>query len=204
MKKKLTCQCDCHNHPILILDSKQSALTSIVIIVLGLILFISGYLIGKKNAFDAFARDMSEQSFADRLHHSMTMLYGTNQKSLPENEKEVSAVGTASQENQIVPIAQANQKAQEIKVEKHYAQLDRFSARSLAQQLVDRLQKRGIATTLIKRTSETQTRDGKKQVAIWYTVHTACYPTRSEVEALVSSIKITENLKQVTYLKRQA
>ena len=201
MKKKITCQCDCHDHPILILDSKQSALTSIVIIALGLILFISGYLIGKKNAFDAFARDMSEQSFADRLHHSMTMLYGADHKApqaLPENETALPVPVAANVPSQ----ATATPHAQEIKVEKHYAQLDRFSTRSLAQQLVDRLQKRGITTTLIKRTSETQTRDGKKQVAIWYTVHTACYPTRTEVEALVSSIKITENLKQVTYLKR--
>jgi hypothetical protein len=189
------CSCGCHDAPLLVLEGKQAVALVVLLIVSCAVLFATGYMVGKKVALDTFTQEMSEQSFADRLHHSMTMLYGAG--SAP-SEKESNDAHAATDQ-----VSHEAEKEPSVTIPAaHYcAQLARLSNAGAAQQLVDRLQKRGIKTTIVKRINTYKTRDGKTVKTPWYAVSTAQYPTQHEVEALVSSIKLTENLTKVRIIK---
>ncbi|MBI2774912.1 SPOR domain-containing protein [Candidatus Dependentiae bacterium] len=196
----INCTCNCHQDPCVILDRTQTAVATSLLIVLLIGVFCAGYLMGKKAAVDMFTHDVNEQSFADRLHHSMTTLYGTEQTVLDsaDNKEEVTTQDLAAHHD--IPHPKIDASAEPAIF--YYAQLMRSNVQKDAQVLVARLQKRGIATTIVKRVSSGRSRDGKPITKTWYTVNTASYTTRPEVEALISSIKITEpSLKKVQILQ---
>ncbi|HEX2978048.1 MAG TPA: SPOR domain-containing protein [Candidatus Babeliales bacterium] len=201
----INCTCNCHQDPCVILDRTQTAVATSLLIVLLIGVFCAGYLMGKKAAVDMFTHDVNEQSFADRLHHSMTTLYGTEQSVLDgatnqdgQNKEEVTTQDLPA--HAAIPHPKIDASAQT--AASYYAQLMRSNVQKDAQVLVARLQKRGIATTIVKRVSSGRSRDGKPITKTWYTVNTASYTTRPEVEALISSIKITEpSLKKVQILQ---
>jgi hypothetical protein len=171
-------------------------------IVLLIAVFCAGYLMGKKAAVDMFTHDVNEQSFADRLHHSMTTLYGPDQTIL---ETAQPSDATEPDKELVVPQAAVPHPQQVITAQPQiyfYAQIARYNVEKSAQDLMARLQKRGIATTLVKRVSSGRTKDGKPIKSTWYVVQTKTYPTRHEIEALISSIKLTEpSLKKIRLME---
>lgn len=197
--------CTCHQQPVLILDRKETALAVSLTVVVLLCVFIGGYFIGKKRAFDSFVKDMNEQSFADRLHHSMAMLYGTDQQ--PEIadqqvENSLQEAPTLAQSEEPKPIMPQLGAADND--HRYYAQLARFNTHKSAQQLMHRLQKKGIETTLVKRVSAGRSPEGTPMQVAWYTVNTHSFTQKNELEALVSSIKMTESLKKVRIITNNA
>jgi uncharacterized protein YneF (UPF0154 family) len=203
-RKEIGCMCNCHQQPVLILDRKETALAISLTIVVLMGVFVGGYFIGKKIAFDSFVKDMNVQSFADRLHHSMTMLYGTDQQlELVEQQVE-----STPQENPVVvQLAKEEEPKSPLNtntLERYYAQLARFNTHKSAQQLMHRLQKKGIETTLVKRVSAGRSPEGTPMQVAWYTVNTHSFAQKSELEALVSSIKLTESLKKVRIIANNA
>lgn len=197
--------CNCHQQPVLILDRKETALAVSLAMIVLLCVFIGGYFIGKKRTFDSFVKDMNEQSFADRLHHSMTMLYGSDQQpeivdQQAENTLQEAPVLAQSEEPKTIMPQLSTVKNDH----RYYAQLARFNTQKSAQQLMHRLQKKGIETTLVKRVSAGRSPEGTPMQVAWYTVNTHSFAQKNELEALISSIKMTESLKKVRIIANNA
>ncbi len=196
--------CNCHQQPVLILDRKETALAVSLAMIVVLCVFMGGYFIGKKRAFDSFVKDMNEQSFADRLHHSMTMLYGSDQQpeivdQQAENTLQEAPIVAQEEPKPIMPQLSTVQNDH-----RYYAQLARFNTHKSAQQLMHRLQKKGIETTLVKRVSAGRSPEGTPMQVAWYTVNTHSFAQKNELEALISSIKMTESLKKVRIIANNA
>ncbi len=196
--------CNCHQQPVLILDRKETAFAVSLTVIVLITIFIGGYFIGKKAALDSFVKDMNEQSFADRLHHSMTMLYGTDHQpeateQLAENIQPSASAAQINQEESKLNVAQS-----QLHNERYYAQLARFNTQKSAQQLMHRLQKKGIETTLVKRVSAGRSPEGTPMQVAWFTVNTHSFAQKNELEALISSIKMTESLKKVRIITNNA
>jgi hypothetical protein len=152
-------------------------------LVIAFFIFIVGYFLGKKYSTEVFREDLEHQAFSDHIHHSLQVLYGANQKT-----------DDLTQESSDESLAHPDEPCFS-----YSAQLTSFHSPVSAKQFVDKLAKKGITVSVIKKTSVTQ--QGK--TIRWYQIVTQDYATEHELVTLVDALKRSERLTNVPIIKKQ-
>lgn len=195
------------------LTKKEASISVTVLTILSLLIFLTGYFWGKKSAIESFTQKATEDSLNDRADYMLTMqtfaakngtsieelgIENKNQSSsdqvLPDALEEEIDTKTSSSEPVGVPVSsKVSTKANKIsKGSQHYALLAGFGKKSLAQQMVDRLQKRNISVRLKTRVSKSASGKSSKT---WYQVTTLPYDTVQEVQDVVDRIIRHEKIR---------
>lgn len=186
------------------IDIEQNHITLICasIFLLGIILFTTGYFLGKKTALEDFAEQIKNESFSDKVYTSLCSLYdysheqeknndNSHEVSLGEPIDELESLGVRSPED-MEPVVLREPSPL------YRAQLIGFGSCLQAQEYAQSLQERGIKVEVKERHS-TSSR-GKKR--IWYQVVSLPTPYE-EVQALAARLQASDRLAGVVFVKEK-
>lgn len=202
------------------LTKKEASISVTILTILTLLIFLSGYFWGKKSTLEGFAQKASQDSLNDHVDYMLTMqsfaakngtsieelgltdrTESSDQNSLEQNlpdaleeqdlQSELIKVAEKTTESHIKTI-NAKLSDKSVKSIQHYALLAGFGKKSLAQQMVNRLQKRNISVRLKTRVSKSASGRSSKT---WYQVITNQYDTVAEVQDLIDRILKSEKIK---------
>lgn len=173
--------CVCKSHNYLIVERYYVSRGLVLIVLITCFIFIAGYFIGKNHAIALIAGEIDQQSFADQFHHSMTLMY---RDTLLEN-KQANKQPLVSQDLKV----SADTFREKRGGDKFYAQLAGFGSIKTAENMVNRLQKKGIVTTIVKHVSKPI--DTKMPEKIWYQVVTPPSDLK-QIERVVALVKKNE------------
>lgn len=176
---------------VLVLNKRQASLVVSVLLFIVFIVFIVGYFWGKKQAYEQFSTQISQDSFADQIYYaSLYASSGNNQESTtPDSsgEPEGDVVVNSTEE------ATENVAQPQIPQKSYYAQLIGFGTKPAAKKCAERLQNQGFDVLVKERSSRTK----KGNVTHWYQVITRQFTDRESLEKLVEEIKHLEKIKEV-------
>jgi len=195
----------------LIIEKRQASWLIASLLFIGVLLFISGYIIGKKRAVQEFAHQVVNDSFLDQAHHSLYSMYGHTQPQEEEKEGEgeeetVSAALPKDTEGSILGATQMSAapmpaaipvEPAKIEPKMHfYSELIGFGSKRTAESFVKRVTSLGIPVILKERVSK-----NKGRVVTWYQVITPEYDSEQELQRVIAIIKRAEHLKTVLIKK---
>lgn len=217
-------QCVCSDPHYIVGERKALSHIVALALLIGFFIFVSGYFIGKRSASQEFLHQFEQESFADRISHSLHTQYSpqaavldstkqTDAAAQPQAPQDVvpAKTGPTTQENAkaekgAVVAPSTHEEAQPVVAEKvqqkipakvtYYAQLF-GGTREAAQRFVDLLGQRGITTRMIKKSSKT----AQSNMVYWYQVETDRFADRAALEDLVSTIKRIAKLHDVKIIK---
>ncbi len=159
-------------------------------LMLYVVTFLAGYFWGKKSALEEFAEQIKNESFSDKVYASLCALY----------DQPADAGANQTQAQSVDEIPQGESSSEQEEKEKptgvFVAQLIGYGTEKQAQIYVKALERRGIASAAITRTSTTAR--GKKRV--WYQVVTkpAGY---EETQRLAERLAIEDRLAGVSIVE---
>ncbi len=195
------------------LTKKEASISVTILTILTLLVFLTGYFWGKKSAIEGFAQKAAQDSLNDHADYMLTMqtfaakngtsieelgIEDKNQsiadQALPDALEEVAVkeISTAEPVSHIASSSKLPTMQKKSKNMQHYALLAGFGKKSLAQQMVDRLQKRNISVRLKTRISKSASGKSSKT---WYQVVTLPYDTVQEVQDVVDRIVRHEKIR---------
>lgn len=204
------------------ISKKQASVTTALLILLGLLIFIAGYFWGKKSMLDGFTQKTSQESFNDQVDYLLTMQsFAAKHGALPEdsseeqqavqqdnsNENDVSALlknlpDALEESGKQESIEIATKPAKEAVVVqdavpssngKHFAALAGFAKKASAVTMINRLKKYKIDLELKTKVSKSAS---GKSTKTWYQVVTKKYDTKDEVASVVDKVVSIEHIKR--------
>jgi hypothetical protein len=190
----------------LVFETRQASWIIAGLLFLGVIIFISGYMIGKKRAMQEFAHTVVNDSFVDQAQHSLYSMYGqslSNEEEKPEPQAEdaitslMSDESVAKEEPEAVEVAPAPKPVVPDMV--YYAKLIGFGSKPYAENFIKRVTSLGIPAILETRVSKNK----KGKTITWFQVVTQKYDSKQELERIVSIVKRAENLKDIQILSNK-
>ncbi len=213
MNQQYSChdQCMCNDKKYFIIERAQTSRLVVLSLLSLFSLFSAGYFIGKYQAITMLAAELEQQALADHIHHSMSILYGPHQPSLSDSDdapsipaqletKEASlepeqSEGSTNSVSAPVLVTQTHSSENIITSDArhYYAQLAGFSLMTSAQKMVNRLQKKGIVTTIVKHVSKHASTGQPLAPKTWYQVVTKSMP-KHELDTIMATIKKSEHI----------
>lgn len=217
--------CVCSDPHYIVAERKTLSHIVALALLIGFFIFVSGYFLGKRSATQEFLHQFEQESFADRISHSLHTQYSPHAAQLDSVKQPEAQTTVAQIEEKVVPEPKPAQVAQEpvqvaqtpaahTEVEApttaaadkpqtkpqqrvtYYAQLF-GGTRDAAQRFVDLLSQRGITTRMIQKSSKT----ARSNMVYWYQVETDKFADRTALEDLVSTIKRIAKLHDVKIIK---
>lgn len=201
-----TCACKNYTQYLWIDRSKTTQLAACTVIAV-VCIFGAGFFLGKHKALKTITEDFEQQAFSDQVHHSLMMLYGKMQtdistqpalvrRSLGEDGDDQSAAASVVQPTIVADAVNLSGAALAKTEDQYYAQIGKpFYVLETAQRTVAQLQKKGITSTIVKRTS---TQQKTKKVIPWYQVTTQLCTNEGEVHSVISNIKKIDSAIRVS------
>lgn len=199
----------------LYISSRQTGLLVALSILLGFILFVTGFFWGQKDAVASFTNKIEQESFGDQIYSSLCALCDSqgdieeadehsdeaaqdNDKGTldQDDEKVVDAAESASSDAQEDNNSDtAHDQAQEVQetettIPEYYAQLAGFGTMRAAQHFAARLHKKDVSVIVKKR----QSRSSRGKFVAWYQVVTEKFSDKGDLEALVKRLEYEEKL----------
>lgn len=190
--------CICNDTSLLIMDRRQVSRCTALFLAITCGIFTMGYFWGKNQAIESYVQAMEEESFADKLHYSMSLLYDnySHNHYAQDNHEEDSLVASQEQaqtdlkQTQTPIVAQSDTREQSHAW--HQAQLVGYPTIQAARNFVATLQKKGIHTSIVKRTSKS-----KKRIVYWYQIVTDKFARKEDLMTVVNTIKKLEKIHDV-------
>jgi hypothetical protein len=178
----------------LVLSGYELKYGGIALIFVMFFVFVGGYFLGKKRAYEELAVKYNDECFADKINQSLSSLYEQIDPETSDVESE-----SAEEDCSVIPVivehvGQVAEKQDE-SGELAYAQLCGFGTRYMAEAYVERLRRRTIEAAIVER----QSRSKKGKVITWYQVVTGTKDKR-ELEELVKELEKDDRLSGVQIL----
>ena len=196
----------------LYIPSRQTGAVVASVILLGFVLFVTGFFWGQKDAVSSFTNKIEQESFGDQIYSSLCALcdsqgdveededhndetYSEKEAIEQSDEKAVDGTESASCDSQEDG---NNTEAHEIQgttpeMPEYYAQLAGFGTMRAAQHFATRLQKKDVSVIVKKR----QSRSSRGKFVAWYQVVTEKFTDKGDLEALVKRLEYEEKLNDV-------
>jgi Tfp pilus assembly protein PilO len=172
-----------NNHDHLIMSKKTLSHIVSFLLLVGFLIFMIGYLLGKRKAMQEFSEIHKQNLFGEHVLQAFADMQPVQQgPSAPE------------------VVRDANYESQGNVFGKFYAQLVSFGTLNGAQEVVNRLQRNGINTTIIKHKATVPHAKGAK-VVHWYQVVTDSYSSPEELQSVVAGIKKIVKLHDIRIVK---
>jgi hypothetical protein len=200
-----TKECSC-KQAVFIINKQQASRLGALMLVVAVFVFIGGYFWGQHTAVEHLLNSIERDSFADQIYSSMCSLYDqrddeSNEPDVVSGEEDIESPKehvTSAIQTELGTTATYAPDIPSVHIKPHnskkfYAQLIGFGQERSAQQLVARLEKKGISTKVHKRLS--QTRRGK--TIPWYQVVTLEYADKAVLQAVLDRIKNYEKLHDI-------
>lgn len=172
-----------NNHDHFIVSRKTLSHIVSFLLLAGFLIFLVGYLLGKRKAMQEFSEIHKQNLFGEHVLQAFA---------------DMQPVQQASSDHEVV--SYVNQESQEKPSDKLYAQLVSFGTPHGAQEVVNRLQRNGINTTIIKHKATVPHAKGTK-VVHWYQVVTDSYSSPEELQTVVAGIKKIVKLHDIRIVK---
>lgn len=193
------------------ITKKQASVTTAILLLLGLAIFIAGYFLGKKSIIDGFTQKTSQESFNDQVDYVLTMQsfvakHGNivdaeqaeekttdSMEKLPDALEEAGELG-AQVKTEPVVIAQSEPSKNSIMNSSErawYGTLAGFAKKVSAQAMLERLKKHRIEVEIKPKTSRLG-----KTTRTWYQVVTKKYTDKDELARVVDKISALEHIKK--------
>lgn len=184
----------------LVFDAKQTSWIVSALLLLLFFVFMIGFFIGKHHALEQFSETLDQESIADKIYSSLYATYegkpGTDplqadiQDPLPEASCKQDSESEDHETDDTEPPKAVEQKL------KYYATLIGFGSKPSAEKYAERLTKLGYAIELKLCKSVTS----KGRLIHWYQILTKQYESRTELEALVATLKKREYLNNISIM----
>ncbi len=195
----------------LYLNKQHLNRTIVLLLLTSLFIFIAGYFWGQHTAAEQLLTMVERDSFADQVYYAMSATERGDEESADDEAlpaQNVDATNSqAATPNDIhathpQPIAQQSAETEPVvqaSVEQkpstfYKGILAGFSTEKMANQMVQRLKRRGFDVAIVTRHS--RTKQGKS--VAWYQAVTAPMADRSQLEGIVAQIKKFEKLHDVS------
>lgn len=218
-------RCMCTDAHYIVTERKTLSHIVALSLLIGFFVFVSGYFLGKRVATQEFLNQFEQESFADRISHSLHTQYSphaavldnarqsdseSGETKVVENKAAVPAESCDVKNEQTMAAVQANSPAQKEQAvisgnlqsktntseATYYAQLF-GGTQEAARRCIDQLAQRGITTRMVKKSSKT----ARANVVYWYQVETERFADKSELEKLVATVKKIAKLHDVNIIK---
>ncbi len=186
----------------LFLTKQQLNRTIVLLLLTSLFIFVGGYFWGQHTAAEQLLTMVERDSFADQVYYSMSATErgddeGTDEdtaSAAPEEAAPSDAVTAIAQADAPTPTENVAVVVNEIKQPQYKGILAGFSAEKMANQMAQRLKRRGFDVSIITRHS--RTRQGRS--VDWYQAVTAPMGDKTQLEQVVAQIKKFEKLHDVS------
>lgn len=207
-----------HRKDGLFLNKQQLNRTIVLLLTTSLFVFVGGYFWGQHTAAEQLLTMVERDSFADQVYYSMCSVNerGDDEPSADsEDEPETTQLADATpaaptnaeMSEAAAPIAknEAIAQTQNLAVQKEIQQKNQpkykgvlagFSTEKMANQLVQRLKRRGFDVSIVTRHS--RTKSGRS--ISWYQAVTAPVADRAQLEQTIAQIKKFEKLHDVSIM----
>lgn len=199
-------ECVCSNPQFIIYERKSLSHVIAFCLLVSFFIFVGGYFLGKRTATQNFLQQFEQDSFADRIHHSLHTLYSqnaTNSELIKQVEPQpgvtIAQEDSIAIENSLPDGSGAEEKLDNISKEPaclYHAQLF-GGTQDAAKRCSALLAQHGIVTNIIKRSSKT----ARSNLVYWYQVVTDRFADKAALEDLVVTIKRIAKLHDVKIVK---
>lgn len=200
-------QCECSKNNVVIIGMRSLSLLVSAVIVLCFFIFMTGYFLGKRSAYEDVAGVLVQDSLSDRVYASMCSIYGYKDEKASAEEQELETeVAEADQEAETPATAEpatqpaeaevATQAAPAADAVHYYAQLAGFGSLQSAEQFARKLRKKNIKVSVAQRRSKS----ARGKTVSWYQVVTGSYADRNQLDSLVSRLQKEEKLHDIRVL----
>lgn len=184
----------------LVFDAKQTSWIMSASLLLLFFVFMIGFFIGKHHALEQFSETLDQESIADKIYSSLYATY-EGKPGVDSLQADIQdALPDASCKQDLDPEDQETDDAGSSKTTAskpaYYATLIGFSAKSSAEKYAEHLTKLGYAIELKICKSVTS----KGRLINWYQILTKQYESRTELEALVATLKKREYLNNISIM----
>lgn len=184
----------------LVLNKKHlSHIVSLLLIVAFLIFFI-GYFLGKHKAIQEISDVNKQDFFSDQMHYAFQRLHVTEKPDHEACDPIISSQQAVLTDETITSSKFVNNGRKQ-NGECYYAQLISFGTQKGAQEFVNRLQRNGINTTIIKHKAQVPNSSGITRIIHWYQVVTDSYCNQEELKYYIAGIQKIVKLNDVRIVK---
>jgi hypothetical protein len=179
----------------MVINRQQLSLLLSFALLLSIVVFISGYFIGQRQAIEQFSSQIDQESLADTIYTSLYSL--TDNHALDTSASQEASqlsdtdVSLQSQQEQTKVAGELNPSAK-----KHYAALAGFGSQHGAALFAHKMNNQGIPVSIKTRYSKTMR--GRK--IAWYQVVTAPYDSRDELQEIVDKLIREQRLHDVRFV----
>lgn len=185
----------------IVIEMPHYHLTGLIaaLLVLYVVTFLAGYFWGKKSALEEFAEQIKNESFTDKVYASLCALYDQSGDINNNQHAAQSSNGSEPEEGVTQALLTSLEESEDkdaTSAAQFVAQLIGYGTQRQAQLYAQSLERRGIAVTVVERTSVSAR--GKKRV--WYQVVTqpASY---EDTQRLAERLAIEDRLAGVSIVE---
>ena len=184
----------------LFIPARQVSGAIVAVLAVAAVLFMSGYVVGKKQVVEELMAQVEHDVFADQIYSSMCSLYDAGSSleriacAIPkrqEGEHECSLEDVSSEESLVQDELSGGCPPADAPF--YVGQLLSYHARHYADAFVQKVARKHIPLEVRTRKSVTAAGKTKK----WYQVVTKPYSDRQELERIIEQVAYEENIKGV-------
>lgn len=204
--------CECSKSNVLIIGMRNLSLLVSGLIILFFFVFMTGYFLGKRSAYEDVAGVLVQDSLSDQVYAAMCSVYGNEdeKESAEEQQLESDEVADAAEPDaQAVKVADGEsavadapalqtaidvpENVSAVDTVHYYAQLAGFGSQESAERFARKLRAKNIKVTVARRRSKT----ARGKLISWYQVVTQSYTDREALDTLVSRLQKEERLHDI-------
>lgn len=174
----------------LFLTKQQLNRTIVLLLLTSLFIFVGGYFWGQHTAAEQLLTMVERDSFADQVYYSMSATE-RGEEEAEENEQPTTVAQAEAPAAEPIAVVQTEIKEPE---QMYKGVLAGFSTEKMANQMAERLKRRGFDVSIVTRHSRTK----RGQSVAWYQAVTAPMADKSQLEQVVAQIKKFEKLREVS------
>lgn len=196
-------ECHCADDNAIILEKRTLSQTIVGLLGTLFFVFVAGYYLGKRVASHEFLETIEQETFADRISHSLHTLYAPHkrsddQKAAPEQDDQEEADASTELVGQAA-LAESTPDTTTVANTEQPQYVAHLLGGNLetTQKFSAQLKARGIETKLLKRESKT----AGQNVVYWYQVVTERFTDKKKLENVVAQIKKIANLHDTKIVK---
>ncbi|MEX0940652.1 MAG: hypothetical protein WDZ41_04800 [Candidatus Babeliales bacterium] len=198
MNKYDKTSCHCNDNDIMLVNRIQASRLVTLLIGCFFGIFMTGYFFGKRKAMEQINTNLQQDLLANQCNMILPEILNPKPSLTQKDNGADIIVPTIAQSQP----EKENEETIPMESSQYYqAKLIGFGTQKAAQQFVDRLQKRGITTTIVKRISKNIQRLGNNRTIQWYQVVTKPIASKDQLEKLVDHIKTVEKIHDVQMVK---
>lgn len=192
--------CICKDPTVLIIDRRVVSRTLALLMLVGFVIFVAGYFLGKKNASEKMLCKIEQEAFSDHVQLALATFFDpaklqTNDVSDESSEPIISTQEAMNVIDQQQPTIEPVQQ-EVMQTAKYQAQLLGGSSK-MVRSFADRLAKRGITVEVKRRVSKT----ARGKNIIWYQAVTPIFDKKEDMDTVIASIQKTEKITDIKIIE---